>query len=220
MNALVFGASGELARAITSVLLEREWHVDCVTRRASGNREFLPNCDWHFVESAYTEYQPSELHDAYFFPQATFLRRPIVETSADEIESMVRVGLTDLMICLRNVLAFEVTTDRRIDYCIIGSTSSYAGFRDTAVYCAVKHALVGLVRALNDEYAATNRRFRIVSMGTMDTAMGRELVEQDPSSFLPCVEVARRIVATTTEPLNLFEPEVIIRRRVIRMKDQ
>ena len=57
-------------------------------------------------------------------------------------------------------------------------------------------------------------------MGTMDTAMGRELIDQDEASFLPPAEVAERIVQAVASPSNLFEPEVVIRRRTIRFKDR
>ena len=183
-RALIYGASGGLAKAIAAAFQGRDWTVDEVTRDPA-----LP---------AYSEHRPEGLHDAYVFPQAVFLKKPLAETSDAEIDAVIGVGLTEIAKCLRTVLAIPAAADRRIDYCIIGSTSAYAGFKDTALYCAAKHGLVGLVRALNDEYAATGRRFWLFSMGTMDTDMGRLLVDQDPSSFLPPKMVAERIVEAVT----------------------
>jgi NAD(P)-dependent dehydrogenase (short-subunit alcohol dehydrogenase family) len=194
----MYGASGDLARALTDALRERDWDVERVSR--SGDAE-------HIVE-AYSQFTPEGLHDAYVFPQALFLKKPLAETSPDDIDAVMTVGLVEI----------AASADRRIDYCLIGSTSAYAGFADTALYCAVKHGLLGLVRALNDEYAKTGRRFWLFSMGTMDTGMGRLLVDQDPATFLPPAEVARRIVEAVTSPSNLFEPEVIMRRRVVGFK--
>ena len=56
-------------------------------------------------------------------------------------------------------------------------------------------------------------------MGTMDTEMGRMLIDQDPTSFLSPEGVARRIVASLAAADNLFEPEVVMRRRAIRFKE-
>jgi NAD(P)-dependent dehydrogenase (short-subunit alcohol dehydrogenase family) len=201
-SALIYGASGELAQAISSAFEGEGWSVDRLRRG-------------HEVGEAYSEYRPSKLHDAYVLPQAVFLKKPLAETSDAEIDAVLGVGLVEIAKCLRNLLALPAPADRRIDYCVIGSTSAYAGFKDTALYCAAKHGLVGLVRALNDEYAATGRRFWLFSMGTMDTAMGRMLADQDPATFLPTGEVARRIVEAVSSPANLFEPEVVIRRRTI-----
>jgi len=200
-KALIYGASGELAQAVAAAFGAKGWDVDRVTRGEGLE--------------AYAQYRPGDLHDAYVFPQAVFLKKPLAQTSDAQIDAVIGVGLTEIAKCLRTVLALPAPADRRIDYCVIGSTSAYAGFKDTALYCAAKHGLVGLVRALNDEYAATNRRFWLFSMGTMDTAMGRQLVEQDPDTFLPPALVAERIVEAVASPANLFEPEVVIRRRVV-----
>jgi NAD(P)-dependent dehydrogenase (short-subunit alcohol dehydrogenase family) len=207
VKALIYGASGDLARAITSSFQSVGWQADRLVRGGGG---YAP------VRKAYSEFQPNELHDAYVFPQAVFLKRPLAETTPEEIESVLGVGLVEIAKCLANVLSAPAPPEKRIDYALVGSTSSYAGFKDTALYCAAKHGLVGLVRALNEEYSATGRRFWLFSMGTMDTAMGRRLVDQDPATFLPPSEVANRIVEAITSPTNLFEPEVIIRRRAIR----
>ncbi len=65
----------------------------------------------------------------------------------------------------------------------------------------MKHGLLGLVRALNDEYAKTGKRFWLFSMGTMDTEMGRMLTDQDPpTGFLPPDAVAQRIVRGAERP--------------------
>ena len=205
-RALIYGASGDLAQAVTAAFQGRDWTVDEVTRDADL--------------TAYSDYRPKGLHDAYVFPQAVFLKKPLAETTDAEIDAVIGVGLTEIAKCLRNLLAIPAPLDQRLDYCIIGSTSAYAGFKDTALYCAAKHGLVGLVRALNDEYASTGRRFWLFSMGTMDTQMGRLLADQDPTSFLPPQAVAERIVEAVTAPSNLFESEVVIRRRTIRFKDR
>lgn len=205
MKALVYGASGGLAKAVTAAFRARDWTVDEVTRGPDLK--------------AYGDYRPKGLHDAYVLPQAVFLKKPLAQTSDEEIDAVIGVGLTDIAKCLRTLLAIPAAADQRIDYGIIGSTSAYAGFKDTALYCAAKHGLVGLVRALNEEYAATGRRFWLFSMGTMDTEMGRLLTDQDPSSFLPPKTVAERIVEAVAAPSNLFEPEVVIRRRTIRFRE-
>jgi short-subunit dehydrogenase len=79
--------------------------------------------------------------------------------------------------------------------------------------------VLGLVRALNDEYRDTDTRFWLFSMGTMNTEMGATLADQDPSSFLQPEDVAARIVSSISSESNLFEPEVIMRRRTIRFKE-
>jgi 3-hydroxybutyrate dehydrogenase len=215
VRALVYGGSGGLARSLVQALADQDWTVDVVTRRTGASTP----ASRHQVNVLYSEYAPAIAPDAVFFPQALFVKKPLTETTDGEIEHSLMVGLIDLIKTVRNLLAADTDPERRVDYAFIGSTSAYAGFANTAVYCAVKHGLLGLVRALNDEYAKTGKRFWLFSMGTMDTEMGRVLTDQDPTSFLSPDAVARRVVSTLTAADNLFEPEVVIRRRSIRFKE-
>jgi hypothetical protein len=80
--------------------------------------------------------------------------------------------------------------------------------------------LLGFIRAMNDEYSNTDTRFRLFSMGTMNTEMGALLVDQDSTSFLQPEDVADRMIASLTSTSNIFEPEVIMRRRSIRFLER
>jgi short-subunit dehydrogenase len=127
----------------------------------------------------------------------------------------------DILSTTRNLLLqYPPRQEERRDFCFIGSTSAYSGFRNSSIYCAVKHGLLGFVRALNDEYAQTGVRFWLFSMGTMDTAMGRKLSEQDPQTYLQPADVAARIVEAISSASNIFEPEMILRRRTIRFLER
>ena len=229
MKSLIFGASGGLAESIAQALLARDWHVDLVTRTSkkdevehkfqaaiSENRARV-----FAVDRKYSLFSPQSSCDAYFFTQALFSPKPIVSMNDAEIAQEIEVGLVDVMQLVRGLLSkYPPESGERSDYCFIGSTSAYAGFRNTFVYCAVKHGLLGFVRAMNDEYAHTNTRFWLFSMGTMDTEMGRRLTEQDRSSFLQPADVAGRIAEAICSPSNIFEPEVILRRRTIRFLEK
>ena len=223
MTAIIFGASGGLAVALADVLLERQCQVDLVTRETK--RELLEqryttaatNAQVLAVSGQYSDFDATRPYDAYFFTQALFSPQPL--TSMDElmIEAELEVGLTGPIRLARKLLLQNPPYPGiRRDYCFVGSTSAYAGFRNTSVYCAVKHGLLGFVRAMNDEYAQTDTRFWLFSMGTMNTEMGAKVPQQDPTSFLQPKDVAERIVAAIGSSSNLFEPEVIIRRRTIR----
>ena len=192
-RAIVFGVNGGLACSIARAFARADWCVEMVGRDESP-------LSW----SA----------DVFVFPQGVWLNAPFAESTTDQIQSIIDVGLTRVATRLHDCLRHDVSDERR-DYCLIGSTSSYAGYANTAAYCASKFGLRGLVLALNEEYKDTQRRFWLFSMGTMDTPMGRQLTDQDPTTFLSPDDVAERIVSTVTSPSNMFEPEVIIRRRVV-----
>ena len=227
MKVLIVGASGGLASSLADAFFERGHSIDLVTREArretaerrhavalaSGRARLFA------VRDRYSEFDPCGAYAACVFTPALFSPRPLADTDDAGIEAEIAVGLADPIRLTRKMLARHTPgPGERRDYCYIGSTSAYAGFRNTAVYCAVKHGLVGFVRAMNDEYAHTDVRFWLFSMGTMDTEMGSQLTDQDPATFLQPHEVAGRIADAVSSPANLFEPEVLIRRRTIRFR--
>jgi NAD(P)-dependent dehydrogenase (short-subunit alcohol dehydrogenase family) len=229
VKSLIFGASGGLADAIAQALLAREWHVDLVTRETKQeevehrfqNAVRENRARVFSVDRKYSSFIPQLPSNAYFFTQALFSPRPIVSMDDAEIAQEIEVGLVDVIQLVRRLLSqHPPDSEERRDYCFIGSTSAYAGFRNTSVYCAVKHGLLGFVRAMNDEYMQTNTRFWLFSMGTMDTEMGRRLTEQDRSSFLQPADVAGRIIEAICSRSNIFEPEVILRRRTVRFLEK
>jgi NAD(P)-dependent dehydrogenase (short-subunit alcohol dehydrogenase family) len=226
VRAIIFGASGGLATSIARALLDRDWQVDLVTRQSrhdhlSQTFERRSHARIVTVDEKYSAFVPEQPYDAYFFPQALFFPSPLTMTQDAGIAREIEIGLTEIIQLVRGLLVRHPPRGgERRDYCFIGSTSSYAGFRNTAVYCAVKHGLLGFVRAMNDEYAETDARFWLFSAGTMDTEMGRRLTEQDPSTFLKPAEVATRIIEAVCSRSNVFEPEVVFRRRVIRFLEK
>jgi 3-hydroxybutyrate dehydrogenase len=221
-RAAIFGASGGLACALTQELLAQGWGIDAICRTVRAdtvrNRFGAQIVDGtfrlHEVGDRYTDFKFQNTFDAVVFTQALFEPRPLSDMAPDIINDEVTVGLTDPMLLTQDFLrSFPSSEGSRRDVCFVGSTSAYAGFKYTSVYCAVKHGLLGFVRALNDEYALTDDRFWLFSMGTMRTEMGRRVQGQDASTYLDPQDVARRMVSAFTANTNLFEPEVIIRRR-------
>lgn len=226
-TALIFGASGGLATAIAQNLLARGWQVDLVTRASRQSSIDQRLLDFisagvvglFTVAESYTDFIAKSPYQVYIFTQALFEPALLIETADGTVEREIRVGLTDPILLTRSLLLAHppASTERR-DFAFIGSTSAYAGFKKTAAYCAVKHGLLGFIRSMNDEYSDTQTRFWLFSTGTMNTQMGNLLSEQDPSSFLQPEDVAIRIADCLASPTNLFEPEVIIRRRTIQFK--
>jgi len=97
----------------------------------------------------------------------------------------------------------------------IGSSSAYAGFKNTAIYCASKHALLGLSRSLNDEWKEFGVTVHCVSPGTIDTNMA-DVLEQDKSTYIAPDEFAQLIYDVASYKGNMLVEEVRATRRVIR----
>jgi 3-oxoacyl-[acyl-carrier protein] reductase len=97
----------------------------------------------------------------------------------------------------------------------IGSSSSYAGFKKTVIYCASKHALLGFSRALNDEWKDKGVTVHCVSPGTINTDMAN-ILEQDKSTYIQAKEFAELVYDVSKYDGNMIVEEVRAMRRFIR----
>jgi 3-oxoacyl-[acyl-carrier protein] reductase len=76
----------------------------------------------------------------------------------------------------------------------IGSSSSYDGFENGSAYCSSKHAVLGLSRALFNEFKKKNVRVYCVSPSSAKTKMGKKCKNQNFETFINPKEIAEYIV--------------------------
>ncbi|MBW2058250.1 MAG: SDR family oxidoreductase [Deltaproteobacteria bacterium] len=96
----------------------------------------------------------------------------------------------------------------------IGSSSAYQGFGETGIYCASKHALLGLSRSLHEELKGENVRTFCISPGSIKTEMGRKVRGQSYDSFIDPREVARFVAFVISFDGEMISQEI----RLNRMK--
>jgi short-subunit dehydrogenase len=97
----------------------------------------------------------------------------------------------------------------------IGSSSSYSGFKNTVLYSASKHALLGLSRALHDEWKELGVTVHCISPGTIDTEMA-EVLDQDKTTYIKADEFSELIYDVGRYNGNMLVEEVRATRRIIR----
>ena len=94
----------------------------------------------------------------------------------------------------------------------IASSSAYAGFKNTSIYCSSKHALLGLSRSLHSELREHNVRTFCVSPGSIKTPMGKSVVGQSYQTFLNPNEVAELIVRLISFDSEMISQEIQLHR--------
>ena len=98
----------------------------------------------------------------------------------------------------------------------IASSSAHNGFKNAAVYCTSKHALLGLSRTLFAELKNQNVRTFCVSPGSMKTRMAKEdeglLAEHDYSTFMDPNEVAEFITKIISYDNEMVSQEINLSR--------
>lgn len=98
------------------------------------------------------------------------LSAPLAKTSAAELQRMMAINFTaPYLLCQQLMPAMAKGGGGRVVN--VASTAALKGFRYTSGYCASKHALLGMTRALALEFAAKNVTVNAVCPGWTDTDM-------------------------------------------------
>lgn len=98
----------------------------------------------------------------------------------------------------------------------IGSSSAYNGSKDTAIYCASKHALLGLSRSMHEELKEYNIRTFFVAPAGMKTEMGRKIKKQNFETFIDPKEVAEFIIFIILFNANMISQELRLNRMIMK----
>ena len=97
------------------------------------------------------------------------------ETDSPIWEEMLRINLTGVYHCMREALPRIVAAGGgRV--VTIASTAGLIGYPYVSAYCAAKHGVIGLTRALAAEYALRGVTLNAVCPGYTDTAMTQQSV--------------------------------------------
>jgi len=96
----------------------------------------------------------------------------------------------------------------------IGSSSSYGGTKNTSLYCASKHAILGFSRALQAELKEHNIRVFCVSPASVKTEMGKRVTWQDYNTFVDPEDIAEYVGFVISFDANMIVDEVRLNRLI------
>jgi len=91
----------------------------------------------------------------------------------------------------------------------IASNAGLTGYGYSAAYCAAKHAMVGMTRALAIDLARTNVTINAVCPGWVETAMAEEAVTRIASKTGRSVEEARTSLASMSPQRRMITPDEV-----------
>jgi len=144
-----------------------------------------------------------------------FLIKSVSESSIDDFEKTF-----DINVKLPFLLSKEFVSDMILKkwgrIVNVGSSSSYSGFKNGTVYCASKHAVLGLSRALHSELKENNVRVLCLSPGSTKTEMAKISTDQDFNTFLDPKEVAKFVEFLISFDNELIVDEIRLNRMIIK----
>lgn len=129
------------------------------------------------------------------------------QTKRELWDRMIAVNLTGTFLCSQQVLPsmLAVNSGRIIN---IASTAGMKGYSTISAYCASKHGVIGLTRALAVELAKTGITVNAVCPGYTDTEMSAAGVKKLMSAG-KTEEEARHLITRTIPRGTLIEPQEV-----------
>lgn len=141
------------------------------------------------------------------------------------VKSLGDSSLEDFEVCfninvrapflLSKLLSADMVMNRWGRIVNIGSSSAYSGFKETSIYCASKHALLGLSRSLQDELKKYNVRTFCISPGSVKTKMGMKVKNQNFETFIKPQEIAEYVCFVLSFDGGMISEELRLNRMVI-----
>ncbi len=130
------------------------------------------------------------------------------DTPRETWDRMLAVNLTGTYLCTREVIPAMLAA-RAGRIVNVASTAGLRGYPKTAAYCAAKHGVVGLTRALALETAKSGVTVNAVCPGYTDTDMARRAVDGLSAALGKTEEEARAMIVRTIPRGSLIRPEEV-----------
>ncbi len=181
-NVAITGTNRGIGKAIAARFLREGWNVWGLVRaptslesRPEGKGVFHPvACDAasekSVLEAAARLGAEVPRLDALVNNAGISVSAPLAKTSLVELNRMMAINFTTpFILCQQLMPAMAKAGGGRVVN--IASTAALKGFRYTSGYCASKHALLGMTRALALEFGAKNVTVNAVCPGWTETDM-------------------------------------------------
>jgi len=130
---------------------------------------------------------------------------PFARISLDEWEQTIAVNLTGVFLCCREALpAMARSSFGRIVN--VASTAGLTGYRYVAAYCAAKHGVIGLTRALALEVSKENVTVNAVCPGFTETTLLEESIARIVAVTGRSADAARAALASRSPRGGFVKP--------------
>ena len=134
--------------------------------------------------------------------------QPFGRTSIELWQRLLDVNLTGSFLCTRQVL--PGMTERGYGRIVnIASTAALKGYAYVAAYCAAKHGVLGMTRALALEVARKGVTVNAVCPGYTETAIVDDAIERIVAKTGRSLEQARAELAASNPQGRLVQPQEV-----------
>ncbi len=215
-RALVTGGGTGVGAEIAGMLAAAGADVTIAGRRAAALRERAADvpgmavraCDVTDEAQVVSLFAETGPFDIVVANAGTAESAPLTRTSLELWEAMLAVNLTGVFLTFREGLKAMTGWGRLI---AVASTAGLKGYGYVAPYCAAKHGVVGLTRALALETARRPVTVNAICPGFTETPLLEKSVANIMEKTGKSEEEARAALAATNPQGRLIRPDEVAR---------
>jgi len=232
-NCLITGATGGLGSNLAKILLENNCNVFLTSKSKLKLQKLQNKLEKTNKNNCKIIYEYGDLTkisdvkkiiksirkkfktiDIVINNAGLFLSKPISKSKIEEFQNIFDVNVRAPFLFSKE-FSQDMKKKKWGRIINVGSSSSYQGFSEGTIYCASKHALLGLSRSLFSELKEHNVRTFCISPGSIKTDMGKQDKKQNYKTFLDPKEVAEYIIYSLNFDKELVTEEIRLNRFII-----
>ncbi len=199
-NAIVWGASGGIGKAITQKLVSENWTVVAVSRRADEMALLTPYTiaadvtqPSQVIAAAHSAIQIAPSFDLFIYAVGDIFYGKVNEMSIEDWNRILVVNLTGAFLTAQASLLFLASDAYMV---FLGAVHERLRLPGLSAYAAAKAGLEAFVEAFRKE---TRRKTLIVRPGAVNTALWSKVPFSMPKNALQPEALAEMIYAAILE---------------------
>lgn len=216
-HAVITGGGSGIGAAVARQLLEQGLRVTLMGRslerlraqqQALGPEVGIQACDVGDEASVAAAFAAAGPVDILVNNAGQVETAPLAKTSLESWQRLLNVNLTGTFLCSRAVL--PGMSERGFGRIVnVASTAALKGYAYVAAYCAAKHGVLGLTRALALETVKKGVTVNAVCPGYTETEIVAQAVQTIMAKTGRTAEAARAELAAANPQGRLIQPEEV-----------
>ncbi|PJZ83262.1 SDR family oxidoreductase [Leptospira harrisiae] len=134
---------------------------------------------------------------------------PITGLREEELTSHFQLNVHSLIL-LSKAFAPLLSLFRNSTFVFLGSTAGKQGFPESVAYCASKHAVLGMARALREEWKPLGTKVVHVSLGAVATEIWDTRPQFDKNDMVSISDISEYLWSISHLPKSLFVDDLSI----------
>jgi len=232
-NCFITGATGGIGRCIAMKMAENKCNLFLTSTNTTKLKDLKEEIESLYGDKIKIYYEHGDLNeiedintiitmardnihtvDILVNCAGLFVVKYLSDSNLDDFNSIFNLNIRAPFIFCKE-FSEDMITNRWGRIINIGSSSAYTGSKETSLYCASKHALLGFSRALQDELRNNNIRTYCVSPSGAKTEMGKLIKNQNFDTFIDPREISEYVVFICSFDGKMISDEIRLNRMAI-----